>query len=218
VETAHNISSIIMAAANTYTLSYFNGRGLAEISRLLFAAAGVEYKDVRLGEEWAAKKGSTPWGQMPLLEVNGKTFGQSGAIQRFIARAHGLYGANDLEALAIDGVVESLLDARKGFQDARGIKDETEKKAAFTKYFATSFPEWAGKFTAALNHNNEGKGWFVGNKLSLADVCAYYTLVSVSDAQPDALAAFPVLDAFTKRVAAVPGIAAWLVKRPVTAW
>ena len=30
-----------------YKLNYFNGKGLAEVSRLLFAYAGVEYEDNR---------------------------------------------------------------------------------------------------------------------------------------------------------------------------
>ena len=38
-----------------YTLHYFNGRGRAEISRLIFAAAGVEYTDHRI-EEWSKAK------------------------------------------------------------------------------------------------------------------------------------------------------------------
>jgi glutathione S-transferase len=202
-------------------LTYFNGRGLGEISRLLFAAANAEFKDVRIvygSEEWPAKKASTPYGQLPILEVNGKTFGQSAAIQRYIAKTHGLYGANDLEALAIDGVYEALLDTRKGFFDARNLKDETEKKAAIAKYFTTSFVEWAGKLTAALSANGEGKGWFVGTHVSLADIAAYHTLAFALETEPTALNAFPLLDAHVKRVAAVPGVAAWLAKRPQTTW
>ncbi|EDV18623.1 uncharacterized protein TRIADDRAFT_34904 [Trichoplax adhaerens] len=40
-----------------YKLIYFNSRGRAEVTRYLFAAAGVEYEDVRVtGEEWAKIK------------------------------------------------------------------------------------------------------------------------------------------------------------------
>jgi hypothetical protein len=41
------------------------------------------------------------------------------AIQRYIAKTHGLYGANDLESLQIDGVYEALLDSRAHFNTAR---------------------------------------------------------------------------------------------------
>ena len=40
-----------------YVLHYFNARGRAEIARMLFAAAGVEYTDNRYNmEEWLKLK------------------------------------------------------------------------------------------------------------------------------------------------------------------
>ena len=40
-----------------YKLTYFNVKGRAEVIRLIFAVAGVEYEDIRLSrEEWAAMK------------------------------------------------------------------------------------------------------------------------------------------------------------------
>lgn len=49
----------------TYKLTYFDLRARAEIIRLVFAAAGVDYEDVRLeaeqwrgGDEWLALKPS----------------------------------------------------------------------------------------------------------------------------------------------------------------
>ena len=41
----------------SYKLIYFNSRGGAELARLVFAAAGKEYEDVRIPrEEWPNKK------------------------------------------------------------------------------------------------------------------------------------------------------------------
>lgn len=41
----------------SYKLIYFHSRGLAEVTRYLFAAAGVEYEDIRVtGEEWENMK------------------------------------------------------------------------------------------------------------------------------------------------------------------
>jgi prostaglandin-H2 D-isomerase / glutathione transferase len=34
-----------------YELTYFNGRGRGEISRLIFAVADVEYEDIRYEED-----------------------------------------------------------------------------------------------------------------------------------------------------------------------
>ena len=41
----------------SYKLYYFPGRGRAELSRFVFAQAGVQYEDVRVkGEEWGKLK------------------------------------------------------------------------------------------------------------------------------------------------------------------
>ena len=53
--------------------TYFDLRVKGEPARLLLAYGGVKYEDERIPcpwddpEPWASKKGTTPWGQMPLL-------------------------------------------------------------------------------------------------------------------------------------------------------
>jgi len=43
----------------SYKLTYFNARGLGEPIRMIFAQAGVEYEDVRVGRaEWRQLKPS----------------------------------------------------------------------------------------------------------------------------------------------------------------
>lgn len=45
--------------ADTMKLTYFDGRGRAEMARLLLANAGVKYDDVRVGgEKWQELKPS----------------------------------------------------------------------------------------------------------------------------------------------------------------
>lgn len=43
----------------SYKLTYFNGKGRAEVTRLIFAQAGVEYEDVRIEiPDWPKYKAS----------------------------------------------------------------------------------------------------------------------------------------------------------------
>eukprot|EP00058_Branchiostoma_floridae_P022613 XP_002608103.1 hypothetical protein BRAFLDRAFT_91419 [Branchiostoma floridae] len=52
-----------------YKLTYFNGRGSAEIVRLVFAAGGIEYEDVRLErDQWPDLKPSLA-GKTPLEQA-----------------------------------------------------------------------------------------------------------------------------------------------------
>lgn len=54
-----------------YKLNYFNIRGRAELSRLLFAAANQPFEDRRIEQQdWPALKSQSPGGKMPWLEIN----------------------------------------------------------------------------------------------------------------------------------------------------
>ncbi len=81
-----------------YTLNYFNGRGRAELTRLIFAASGTQFTDDRVEfAEWPAKKANSPIGQMPYLQVDDVVLPQSIAIARFVAKETNLAGRNNLE-------------------------------------------------------------------------------------------------------------------------
>ncbi|CAF5025734.1 unnamed protein product, partial [Rotaria sp. Silwood1] len=77
----------------TYKLYYFNGRGRAEVARLIFAAANQKYEDIRYErDEWPSHKSEMPLGQMPVLEYNGTKLPQSLSIARFLAKQFQLAG------------------------------------------------------------------------------------------------------------------------------
>ncbi|XP_078589985.1 hematopoietic prostaglandin D synthase-like isoform X2 [Branchiostoma floridae x Branchiostoma japonicum] len=99
--------------APKYRLVYFNVRARAEPTRLVFAAAGVDYEDVRIQRnEWPGLKPNTPMGQLPVLEVGGVTICQSMAIARYVAKETGLAGKTILEQAQADMLVDGLDDLR----------------------------------------------------------------------------------------------------------
>lgn len=54
----------------------------------------------------------TPFGQVPVLEFNGKKINQSMAIARYLAKVVKLAGNDDWEDLEIDAVVDTIKDFR----------------------------------------------------------------------------------------------------------
>ncbi|VDP35371.1 unnamed protein product [Soboliphyme baturini] len=77
-----------------YKLTYFDIKGLGEPIRLLFAYVGQPYEDVRVTiEHWPKVKPSKdmPFGQVPLLEVDGKQLTQSACIMRYLGEQFGEY-------------------------------------------------------------------------------------------------------------------------------
>lgn len=65
-----------------------------------------------------------PMGQVPVLEIDGKSYHQSKAISRYIAKKGNLYGSNELEALEIDAVIDSIDDLRQGEAEKRARKND----------------------------------------------------------------------------------------------
>ena len=81
---------------SSYKLYYFNGRGRAEIARLIFAAAGRAFEDIRYDHnEWKSHKPQMLLGQIPILEFNGIKLPQSLSIARFLAKQFQLAGRDN---------------------------------------------------------------------------------------------------------------------------
>jgi glutathione S-transferase len=201
-----------MSTASTYKLSYFDGRGLGEISRLVFTAAGVAFEDFRYGDSSERKfpddKSTFTFEKMPELLVDGKVkIAQSKAIERFLARRFGLMGSNDIEAARIDMFVEQVRDI---VADWYKIKDDKDKLAKF----------WENEFNnhlRVLNKNVDASGHLVGGKLSLADIHVYYALDTFKDGTP-VTEKYPNLAKIRDTVANNDKIKAYVAKRKVTPW
>lgn len=92
-----------------YELVYFDAAGRAEATRILLHAAGVKFTDTRIKfDDWPTMKAKTPLGFVPILKVDGKPYCQSSALVRFAAKKAGWYPKDDILAMAVDEVFETL--------------------------------------------------------------------------------------------------------------
>ncbi|XP_031572865.1 hematopoietic prostaglandin D synthase-like [Actinia tenebrosa] len=198
-----------------YKLHYFNVRGRAELSRLCFAAAGVDYEDLRhTPEEWQQMKKDnvTPLGQLPMMEVDDEKFSQSMTIFRYVARQTGLCPTDSLQIAKCDMIVDTENDLAAKRIKYYYEKDEKLKEIYKGEYFQTYLPEFVSKITGLLKKNNDGKGFFIGDKMTYADIAVF----NVCDTYYSYITDYPELKAHHERVGKVPGIKAWLEKRPKT--
>lgn len=208
-----------------YKLSYFNAKGVAEVTRLLFVVAGKQdlYQDVRVEkEEWAKLKPTMPMKAMPVLEVDGEVICQSAAISRFVANELGLMGKTGLDKARIEEIQETMIEMfSKYIFKMFGESDETKKKELLTAFMGEPMEDYLKFFQSRLSKNKSG--FFVGEKATLADIVVYRGLEMAgdvlqkfgSDLAPK-LAAYKEVDALCKKVAALPAIAKWVKDRPVT--
>jgi len=215
-----NIIQVNSSFKMPYKLEYFDGRGRAELIRLLFAEAGVEFEDSRIAfDQWAAIKGDKerfPLGFMPVLEQDGRRLCQTMVIARHLAREFDMAGKDEKERTVIDLIAETAIDLQSKVFDIMFAKEEAVKAEKVQKFTEEQAPKVLDYFTTWLKKNDGGNGFMVGSKMTLADVTFYAVFEKVEAVTPGVLAKYPEAKALYDRVAAAPKIAAWLKKRPVT--
>jgi glutathione S-transferase len=203
----------------SYKYTYFNVKGRGEIVRLCFAAAGVKFEDKRIEfAEWGTLKPKTTWGQLPILEIDGKELGQSMAMARYLARAHDMMGKDAFEGALIESVTDEITDIRENlFTRVNPTKSDAEKAAGLKEVKEKVLPAHLPnleKFAA----KNKDKGVFVGSKISLADLQLFSIMEIMETMLPDTLKDSPNLKKILDTVKSNPGVAEYLKKRPQTAF
>ena len=200
----------------TFKLIYFDGRGVAERTRLLFKIAKIDFEDVRYSrEEMTQRKEAGEFavamGKLPILEVDGVQLSQSKAIERFVARQLGLMGSSPMEEAQIDAVCEHQRDVREAYGKVDGKPEAPE-------WFEKDFPEALAKFEKALPASPGP--FLMGPTLTLADLAWFQFLIEFLDRPEEVEAVSKVLPSMPRLKAAMDGvlsnpeIAAWRESRP----
>ncbi|OWF40795.1 hematopoietic prostaglandin D synthase-like [Mizuhopecten yessoensis] len=202
---------------STFKLHYFDLKGRAEMARLLFAYAKVKYEDVRIDRaKWPELKESAPGGTVPYLEVDGQGFGQSMALNRYLARKFGLMGSDEISGLAIDEFVEDVVECRSAMIAVFFEKDEARKATMGKKLKEETLPNFMKKCEAKLTKN--GTGWVIGKSLTFADIVLFdgFDMFFSGPEGAPMLPKLPQIAAHRTRVSTIPQIKAWLDVRPKT--
>ncbi|XP_055346026.1 probable glutathione S-transferase 7 [Paramacrobiotus metropolitanus] len=199
----------------SYKVSYFDMKGRGELARLVLAAAGQKFEDNRLAKgDWGTMKPGTPYGQLPVLEVDGKMLGQSGAMVRYVARQHGLMGSGAWEEALIDSFNDAAMDV---FQAAMKViygTEESQKAAEGKKFKDETVPGFFKIFDKYIQEHGKD-GHVVGNKLSLADLALFNVvdqLITIQLTGADCAEQFPNVKKVVDTVKHDPKIDAYLKK------
>uniref|UniRef100_A0A7S1WUL4 Glutathione transferase n=1 Tax=Alexandrium catenella TaxID=2925 RepID=A0A7S1WUL4_ALECA len=226
------VANLPMAEAKP-KLTYFRAKGRAELTRLIFAAGAVAYEDDRVAHDEMKRRkaaGELPFGQFPVLTVDGRSFAQSYSIAKYAAKVAGLMPADPLVALEVESIVDATDDVRTKFVPIRYMPISAEERLGkYADFFSTTLPPWLERFDRLLAKGGQG-GFFVGGGLTLADLaifnmCDYLTNPSceVQAASPahaemgaKCLEPHAALKAHAEMVAALPRVAEWLARRPRT--
>ena len=209
------------------TLYYFNiPFWRAEVSRLALFMGDIDFEDYRINKEEyntfkeigeLPNKKIAPFKQLPVLDVDGKIFAQTGAIARYCGKLSGLYPKNNAyEAALIDQIIEAAQDINYMYTLSSRDKDIEKRKIAREILATKHLPKWF-KFLENLIEQNNQSNWFVGNKISIADLAIWrltgWLSSGIIDGVPKSiLIPFNKLDNLRKEVDRHPKVKEWMLK------
>ena len=195
-----------------YKLIYYNGRGRAELSRFLFAQAGVAYEDNRVtGEELQVLKPSLPTGLVPVLEVDGKMLAGSGPIALYLAEEFGLAGSNNFQKAEICNLLDITNDLfAKVVPSVFG--DPESKEKAKKDLELSHIPKYVGILERLIGDND----WAYGQSVTIADFGITIVGDTIFGMFPDQADKFPKVKKCMDAVKTLPKIAEWIKTRPKT--
>ena len=197
----------------------------AEVLRVSLFIGNISFEDVRISREefreviltGKLRNGmSVPFHQLPVLEIDGKIVGQTGAIARFCGKLSGLYPKNDLLAAKVDQIIDTATDITNLVSPTVREKNEIIKKDTRKKLTNKLLPRW---FTYLENilENEKGSTWFVDNKISIADIAIWRLLGWLKSGMLDGIPT-NICDTYTKlnnvhaEVHKHPKVQEWMLK------
>jgi len=209
-------------------LTYFDIRATpGEKTRLALVLSGTPFDDNRVKfPDWAALKPKTKYGQMPILEVDGVEYYQSGSHLRWAGSLGdgSLYPSDPATRMKIEEMLGLGDDIQRAWApglymgmrpEAYGYtKENAPVKALREKFMSEEF----GKYMKFLEAELASTGAFVcGAKPTIAD-CALYPQIEyftrgVADYVPaDCMTPYPLASAWLKRMRALPAIDTYYTK------
>jgi glutathione S-transferase len=203
-------------------LTYFDfhgGRG--EPARLALSMGGIAFEDDRVPfADWERRKEDTPFGALPVLEVDGQTIAQSNAINRYVGKLVDLYPSDPWQAALCDEAMEAMEDIISEIVPTLFLPEE-EKKTRRKALVEGPIPFYLTRLQQRLEAH--GGQYFAADRLSVADLKVAMLIRQLKSGAldyvptdlPDRIA--PKLVEHYERVKSDPGVKAYYSKHGVDA-
>ncbi len=155
----------------------------AEVLRVSLYISNIPFEDVRISRDEfinMIKTGFLPNGkrvpfhQLPVIEVDGKIIGQTGAIARYCGKISNLYSNDNINAAKIDQILDAATDITNIVSPTIREKDEQKKIEDRLLLKNKLLPRWFKYLENILSQ--ETSEWFVENKMTIADIAMWRLL------------------------------------------
>jgi len=198
-------------------LTYFDFHGgRAEPARLAMHIGGVAFEDYRFAyPEFAEVRKTTPFGQVPTLQVDGVQVTQCDAINRYVGKLAGLYPTNAYQALLCDEVMYVVEEASVKLGPTFRLTGDAQKEARLALVNG-SMPVYLGWLQSQLlAHGGE---YFADNRLTVADLKVFVDVRGLNSGRLDHVPTdlvervAPALNLHLQRIAQTPAVAQYYAK------
>ena len=195
----------------------------AEVLRVSLFIKDIPFEDIRISREefiQLIKTGFLPNGkrspfhQLPVIEVDDKIIGQTGAIARYCGKVSNLYSDDMLKAAKIDQIIDAATDITNVVSPTIREKNEVKKMEDRKVLVNKLLPRWF-KYLEDLLSEDEST-WFV-EKMTIADIAMWRLLgwltSGIIDGIPTSVVDdFPKLKNIHHQVHTHPKVQEWMLK------
>ena len=148
-----------------------------DILRLSLGYSGIPYEYKRIKrQEWQKEKQNFPFGQLPIMIIENKQYGQTHSLARFCAIQSKLYDDNKLKALVIDQVLDWANEITNkiapSIRAAMRDKDLKKSKRLREEFIENDLLIWFSYLEKLFDQNSMNKKFF-NDKFSIADIVAW---------------------------------------------
>ena len=201
-------------------LVYFDIDGArGEAARLAMVIGRVPFEDDRVKfADWESRRPSTPFGALPVLELDGQTVAQSNGINRYVGKLAGLYPSDAWQAALCDEAMDAVEEIATRVWSTMPLpaaekKEQRESLAAGPLSY--SLDRLQGRLVA------QGGQYFADSRLTVADLKVFVWIHHLRSGQldhvpvdlPDRVA--PRLVEHYERVKEYPAVKAYYAERKV---
>ena len=196
----------------------------AEVARLALFIADVKFEDLRvdsaefsyLQENGKLMDGTLiPFNQLPVLVINGQSIAQTGGIARICGKLSGMYPEDIIEAGKVDQIIDTVTDINELLNPSMKENDPIKKRVMRAELTNKDLPNYFGYLEDILNANESN--WFVGDKMSVADIAVWGMLGWITsgvldDIPPSVVSPFKRLKKLYNEVSQNPHVREWKIK------
>jgi len=196
----------------------------AEVARLALFIADVKFDDLRINSaefNYLQENGKLmdgtliPFHQLPVLVINGQSIAQTGGIARICGKLSGMYPEDMIEAGKVDQIIDTVTDINELLNPSMRENDPIKKRLMRAELTNKDLPNYFGYLEDILNANNSN--WFVGDKMSVADIAVWGLLGWIAsgvldDIPPEVINPFKRLKKLYNEVSQNPRVREWKIK------